>query len=64
MNDPILDTRDAATAAGLTPRRIQQLVKEGRIPNRGTPRRIRVHLDDVLTATDDPLGLALVSPNI
>ena len=45
MNSPILDTRDAATAAGLTPRRIQQLVKEGRIPNRGTARRIRVHLD-------------------
>lgn len=63
MNGPLLDTRDAATAAGLTPRRIQQLVKEGRIPNRGTPRRIRVHLDDVLAVTDDPLGLT-ISPNI
>ena len=57
MSDPILDTRDAATAAGLTPRRIQQLVKDGRIPNRGTARRIRVHLDDVLAVTDDPLQL-------
>ena len=63
MNSPLLDTRDAATAAGLTPRRIQQLVKDGRIPNRGTPRRIRVHLDDVLTVTDDPLGLT-ISPDI
>lgn len=63
MNGPLLDTRDAATAAGLTPRRIQQLVKDGRIPNRGTPRRIRVHLDDVLTVTDDPLGLT-ISPDI
>ena len=63
MNGPLLDTRDAATAAGLTTRRIQQLVKEGRIPNRGTPRRIRVHLDDVLTVTDDPLGLT-ISPDI
>lgn len=62
MNSPILDTRDAATAAGLTPRRIQQLVKDGRIPNRGTARRIRVHLDDVLAVTDDPLGLG-ISPN-
>ena len=62
MNSPILDTRDAATAAGLTPRRIQQLVKEGRIPNRGTPRRVRVHLDDGLAVTDDPLGLG-ISPN-
>lgn len=57
MNDPILDTRDAATAAGLTPRRIQQLVKEGRIPNVGTARRIRVRLTDVLAVTDDPLQL-------
>lgn len=62
MNGPILDTRDAATAAGLTPRRIQQLVKEGHIPNRGTARRIRVHLDDVLAVTDDPLGLT-ISPD-
>ena len=61
MNDPILDTRDAATAAGLTPRRIQQLVKEDRIPNHGTARRIRVHLDDVLAVTDDPLGLTISS---
>ena len=62
MNDPILDTRDAATAAGLTPRRIQQLVKEGSIPNVGTARRIRVRLSDVLAVTDDPLGLT-ISPN-
>ena len=62
MNSPLLDTRDAATAAGLTPRRIQQLVKDGRVPNRGTARRIRVHLDDVLAVTDDPLGLG-ISPN-
>lgn len=57
MNDPILDTRDAATAAGLTPRRIQQLVKDGHIPNLGTPRRIRVRLSDVLPVTGDPLQL-------
>ena len=57
MNDPILDTRDAATAAGLTPRRIQQLVKDGHIPNVGTARRIRVRLTDVLAVTDDPLQL-------
>ena len=57
MNDPILDTRDAATAAGLTPRRIQQLVKDGHIPNVGTARRIRVRLSDVLAVTDDPLSL-------
>ena len=62
MNDPILDTRDAATAAGLTPRRIQQLVKEGHIPNHGTARRIRVRLSDVLAVTDDPLGLT-ISPD-
>ena len=62
MTDPILDTRDAATAAGLTPRRIQQLVKEGRIPNVGTDRRIRVRLSDVLAVTDDPLGLT-ISPD-
>ena len=62
MNDPVLDTRDAATAAGLTPRRIQQLVKEGRIPNVGTARRIRVRLSDVLAVTDDPLGLT-ISPD-
>ena len=62
MNDPVLDTRDAATAAGLTPRRIQQLVKEGRIPNVGTDRRIRVRLSDVLAVTDDPLGLT-ISPD-
>lgn len=57
MNDPILDTRDAATAAGLTPRRIQQLVKDGHIPNLGTARRIRVRLTDVLSVTGDPLQL-------
>lgn len=57
MNDPILDTRDAATAAGLTPRRIQQLVKDGHIPNLGTARRIRVRLADVLSVTGDPLQL-------
>lgn len=57
MNDPILDTRDAATAAGLTPRRIQQLVKDGHIPNLGTARRIRVRLSDVLSVTGDPLQL-------
>ena len=57
MSDPVLDTRDAATAAGLTPRRIQQLVKEGRIPNVGTARRIRVRLSDVLSVTGDPLSL-------
>lgn len=62
MNDPVLDTRDAATAAGLTPRRIQQLVKEGRIPNVGTARHIRVRLSDVLAVTDDPLGLT-ISPD-
>lgn len=57
MNDPILNTRDAATAAGLTPRRIQQLVKDGHIPNLGTARRIRVRLTDVLSVTGDPLQL-------
>ena len=62
MNSPILDTRDAATAAGLTPRRIQQLVNEGHIPNVGTARRIRVRLSDVLAVTDDPLGLT-ISPD-
>jgi len=43
---------DAAAAAGLSQRRIQQLVKEGRIPNLGTARRIRVRLADVLAVTD------------
>lgn len=58
MSDPLLDTEDAGTAAGLTARRIRQLVQAGRIQNHGTPRRIRVRLSEVLEVAGDPLGIA------
>lgn len=53
-HDPILDTHMAAAATNLTPRRIQQLVKAGQIPNYGRPRRILVRLSDVTRVCGDP----------
>lgn len=44
MNVPLIDTATAAVAMHLTDRRIRQLVAEGKLTNRGTPRKIRVSL--------------------
>lgn len=42
-----IDCETAALLLGVTARRVQQLVKEGKLANQGTPRRIRVSLDEV-----------------
>lgn len=58
MNDPIISTALAAAACGKTDRRIRQLIREGRIRNWGSPRRIMVRLSEVLDVAGDPLGLS------
>lgn len=58
LDDPILDTEMAGHVAGLSPRRIQQLVKAGEIPNHGKPRRILVRMSEVVRVCGDPLDIA------
>ncbi len=49
MNRPLIDTETAAYAAGITERRIRQLVETGALKNHGTARRIRVDFDELAT---------------
>lgn len=46
----IVDSRTAALALDVDPRTVQRWVADGTLPNHGTPRRVRVSLDDVATA--------------
>lgn len=43
----LVDSEVAAIMLRVTPRRIQQLVKDGCLTNHGTTRRIRLDLDEV-----------------
>lgn len=54
----LVDTETAAYATGLTQRWIQKRVRQGRLTNYGTPRRVLVDLDQVLAVWDDPHHLA------
>lgn len=54
----LVDTETAAYATGLTQRWIQQRVRQGRLTNYGTPRRVLVDLDEALTVCDDPHHIA------
>lgn len=43
----MIDTEMAAVLLRVTPRRVQQLVRDGLLVNYGTPRRIMLKLDEV-----------------
>ncbi len=43
----LVDTQAAAVALGVTPRTVQRWVLAGVVPNRVTPRRIRIDVRDV-----------------
>jgi hypothetical protein len=43
----LINTSLAAVILGVTPRRIQQLVQAEELTNRGTPRHIRLSVDEV-----------------
>ena len=43
----LIDSEVAALMLQVTPRRVQQLVKDGELQNHGTPRRILLLLDEV-----------------
>jgi hypothetical protein len=43
----LINSAMAAVILGVTPRRIQQLVQDGTLTNRGEPRRIRLSVDEV-----------------
>ncbi len=43
----LLDTRTVALALGCTDRHVRNLVARGVLTNHGTPRRIRIDLDEV-----------------
>ena len=43
----LIDTDAAAVALGCTSRHVRRLVLDGDLTNRGTPRRIRLDVDDV-----------------
>lgn len=45
----LVDTRIAALAAGITDRAIRYRIAKGTLTNHGTPRHIRVDLDELLT---------------
>lgn len=43
----LLDTEAAAKALGVTPRRIRQMVAEGKLTRHGTTRRLKVDLQEL-----------------
>lgn len=43
----LVDTTVAALAAGVTPRTIRRWIHTGRLTNHGTPRHIRINLDQL-----------------
>lgn len=47
----LVDTATAAVATGRSERTIRRWVTLGRIPNHGTPRKMLVLLDDLVSAT-------------
>lgn len=46
----LVDTLTAALALGITDRAIRYRIAAGKLTNHGTPRRIRVDLDELTTA--------------
>lgn len=47
MNRPLIDTETAAYAAGVSERRVRQLVQAGELTNYGTRNRIRIDYDEL-----------------
>lgn len=47
MNRPLIDTETAAYAAGISERRVRQLVQAGELTNYGTRNRIRIDYDQL-----------------
>lgn len=49
MPRPLIDTETAAYAAGVSERRVRQLVQAGELTNYGTRNRIRIDYDQLAT---------------
>lgn len=50
----LIDTEVAALILNVTPRRVRQLITEGKLTNHGEPRRIRLDLDQVTRHATPP----------